>query len=75
MLQDVVDADIKFTNIYCGKPDSLHDACVRKSLLYDTAQNDMENIFPNEKWIIGNSAYPLLPWLVPFKDNGHLTVQ
>jgi len=36
----------------------------------------MENIFPNETCIIGDSAYPLLPWLVPpFRDNGHLTAQ
>ncbi|GAB1868091.1 Nuclease harbi1 [Camponotus japonicus] len=73
----VVDADMKFTNIYCGEPGSLHDARVlRRSLLYDTAQNDMENIFPNGMCIIGDSAYPSLPWLVPpFRDNGHLTAQ
>lgn len=77
MLQGVVDADMKFTNIYCGEPGSLHDARVlRRSLLYNTAQNDMENIFPNETCIIGDSAYPLLSWLVlPFRDNGHLTAQ
>ncbi|XP_011859149.1 PREDICTED: putative nuclease HARBI1 [Vollenhovia emeryi] len=77
VLQGVVDADMKFTNIYCGEPGSLHDARVlRRSLLYDTAQNDTENIFPNETCIIGDSAYPLLPWLVPpFRDNGHLTAQ
>lgn len=68
---------MKFTNIYCGKPGSLHDARVlRRSLLYDTTQNDMENIFPNGTCIIGDSAYPSLPWLVPpFRDNGHLTAQ
>ncbi|KMQ87376.1 nuclease harbi1 [Lasius niger] len=77
VLQGVVDADMKFTNIYCGEPGSLHDARVlRRSLLYDTAQNDMENIFPNETCIIGDSAYPSLPWLVlPFRDNGPLTAQ
>jgi len=77
MLQGVADADMKFTNIYCGEQGSLHDARIlRRSLLYDTAQNNMENIFPNETCIIGDSAYPLLPWLVPpFRDNGHLTAQ
>lgn len=77
VLQGVVDADMKFTNIYCGEPGSLHDARVlRRSLLYATAENEMENIFPNETYIIGDSAYPSLPWLVPpFRDNGHLTVQ
>lgn len=77
VLQGVVDADMKFTNIYCGEPGSLHSARVlRRSLLYDTAQNDMENIFPNGMSIIGDSAYPSLPWLVPpFRGNGHLTAQ
>ncbi|XP_071577572.1 uncharacterized protein [Temnothorax nylanderi] len=77
VLQGVVDADMKFTNIYCREPGSLHDARVlRRSLLYDTAQNNMKNIFPNKTCIIGDSAYPLLPWLVPpFRDNGHLTAQ
>lgn len=35
----------------------------------------MESIFSNETCMIRDSAYPLLPWLVlPFRDNGHLTV-
>lgn len=77
ILQGVVDADMKFTNIYAGEPGSLHDARVlRRSLLYEISQDDMESIFPNRTCIIGDSAYPLLPWLVPpFRDNGHLTAQ
>lgn len=36
----------------------------------------MESIFSNKTCIIGDSAYPLLPWLVPpFRDNGYLTAQ
>lgn len=77
ILQGVVDADMKFTNIYTGEPGSLHDARVlRRSLLYEISQDDMESIFPNRTCIIGDSAYPLLSWLVPpFRDNGHLTAQ
>jgi len=77
VLQGVVDAEMKFTNIYCGELGSPHDARVlRRSLLYDTAENDMESIFSNETCKIGDSAYPLLLWLVPpFTDNGHLTAQ
>ncbi|XP_018367010.1 PREDICTED: putative nuclease HARBI1 [Trachymyrmex cornetzi] len=73
-LQAVVDSNMKFTNIYCGQPGSLHDARVlRKSPLYNSANEDREVIFPNGKFIIGDSAYPL-QWLVPpFRDNGHLT--
>ncbi|XP_019699512.2 protein ALP1-like [Harpegnathos saltator] len=75
-LQAVVDAHMKFTNIYCGQPGSLHDARVlRKSVLYNSVNEHREVIFPDEKFIIGDSAYPSLQWLVPpFRDNGHLTL-
>ncbi|KYQ54697.1 hypothetical protein ALC60_06431 [Trachymyrmex zeteki] len=78
-LQAVVDSNMKFTNtflyIYCDQPGSLHDARVlRKSPLYNSANEDREVIFPNGKFIIEDSAYPSLQWLVPpFRDNGHLT--
>ncbi|XP_025153202.1 protein ALP1-like [Harpegnathos saltator] len=74
-LQAVVDVDMKFTNIYCGQPGSLHDARVlRKSALYNSVNEHREVIFPDEKFIIEDSAYPSLQWLVPpFRDNGHLT--
>lgn len=66
---------MKFTNIYCGQPDSFHDAQVlRKSALYNSANEYREAIFPDRTFIIGDSAYPLLQWLVPpFRNNGHLT--
>lgn len=74
-LQAVVDANMKFTNIFCGQPGSLHDARVlRKSVLYNSANEHREVIFPNERFIIGDSAYPSIQWLVPpFRDNSHLT--
>lgn len=73
-LQAVVDTNMKFTNIYCGQPGSLHDARVlRKSVLYNSANECREVIFPEGKFIIGDSAYPSLQWLVPpFRDNDHL---
>ncbi|XP_011883584.1 PREDICTED: putative nuclease HARBI1 [Vollenhovia emeryi] len=76
-LQAVVDANMKFTNIYCGQPGSLHDARVlRKSELYKSANEHREAVFSNRKFILGDSAYPSLQWLVPpFRDNGHLTPQ
>lgn len=68
---------MKFTNIYCGEPGSLHDARVlRRSSLYSIASREQENVFPNNTFILGDSAYPSLSWLVPpFRDNGHLTPQ
>lgn len=76
-LQGVVDANMRFTNIYCGEPGSLHDARVlRRSPLYQTAEQNKEILFPGNTFIIGDSAYASLSWLVPpFKDNGHLTPQ
>lgn len=64
-----------FTNIYCGEPESLHDARVlRRSPLHEVSQNNKENVFPNNTFLIGDSAYPSLSRLVlPFRDNGHST--
>lgn len=76
-LQAVVDANMRFTNIYCGEPGSLHDSRVlRRSPMYETAFANQIQLFPDETFLIGDSAYPSLPWLVPpYKDNGHLTPQ
>jgi len=66
-----------FRNVYCGEPGSFHDARVfRRSLLYETALTDKRILFPGETFLLGDSVYPSLPWLVPpFRDNGHLTPQ
>ncbi|XP_018404592.1 PREDICTED: putative nuclease HARBI1 [Cyphomyrmex costatus] len=76
-LQAVVDPQMRFINIYCGEPGSLHDARVlRRSPLYNTANDNRDMLFPQNTFIIGDSAYPSLSWLVPpFRDNGHLTPQ
>lgn len=74
-LQAVVDANMRFLNIYCGEPGSLHDARIlRRSPLYETANANTRMLFPNKTFLLGDSAYPSLSWLVPpFRDNGHLT--
>lgn len=66
---------MRFINVYCGEPGSLHDARVlRRSSLYNTANESKEMLFPQNTFIIGDSAYPSLSGLVlPFRDNGHLT--
>lgn len=76
-LQIVVDAHLRITNIHCGEPGSLHDARIfRRSELYYAANADNGVLFPGNTFLLGDSAYPSLPWLVPpFKDNGHLTPQ
>lgn len=46
-LQAVVDSEMRFTNVYCGEPGSLHDARVlRKSSLYNIADENKEALFP-----------------------------
>ncbi len=66
--------DLSFIDIYCGWPGSVHDARVlRESPLFDNAESDPMDLFPENRYLLGDSAYPLLPWLlVPFKDYGYL---
>lgn len=75
ILQAVVDADKKFTNIFCGEPGSLHDSRVlRRSKLFLEATQNKDNLFPNNTFLLGDSAYQNYSWLVtPFKDRGNLT--
>ncbi|KAJ8304911.1 hypothetical protein KUTeg_018494 [Tegillarca granosa] len=70
VLQAVVREDMRFTDVFTGFPGKVHDARILKeSPLYNMAKNMDRNFH-----ILGDSAYPNLPWLlVPFRDNGHLT--
>ena len=83
ILQGVVDYRYCFWDINIGWPGSVHDARVfTSSDLYEKGQNG--TLFP--AWnreicetqvpilLLGDPAYPLLPWLMkPYLDNGHLT--
>ncbi|XP_036346790.1 protein ALP1-like [Rhagoletis pomonella] len=77
VLQGIVDADMKFIDIYCGEPGSYHDFRVlKRSAFYRKAENSVENLFPNSTFILGDSAYPCKNYLIPvFKDYGSLTEQ
>jgi hypothetical protein len=79
--QAVVDSDKKFLDLYLGMPGSTHDVRVlRRSSLYHLAQN--ENLFDPRvgidgfpPFLLGDSGYPLLPWLmVPHRLHRRLTV-
>lgn len=76
-LQAIVDADKKFLDIHCGEPGSLHDARVlRRSPFFSDVIANQNVIFPNNTFIIGDSAYPNNSWIVPpFRDTGRLTDQ
>ena len=83
IMQAVADHRYCFADIYIGWPGSVHDARVFKSSeLYAKEQNG--TLFPSTHRtingievplvILGDPAYPLLPWLMkPFADNGRLT--
>ena len=79
-LQGVVDATGKFIDVSTGWPGSIHDARVlRLSTLYQRAENNLILTEPVKRingvtvrpLLIGDSAYPLLPWLVSPYPHSH----
>ena len=82
VLQAVVDSFLLFTDIYVGWPGRVHDARVfANRTLHERAQV-LGSPFPDGRStningimvpvvLLGDSAYPLLPWLIkPFPDSG-----
>jgi hypothetical protein len=79
-LQAVVDSSMRFTDVFVGYPGSVHDARVfSNSPLFKSAKRDCLFSSANSKHIsgidipvmlVGDSAYPLLPWLLkPFPES------
>lgn len=75
VLQATVNANLQFTNIFCGEPGSSNCSRVlKKSPLYNTAMQDKNSLFPHDTFLIGHSGYPPLQWLVPpFRENKRIT--
>ncbi|XP_065178659.1 uncharacterized protein LOC135809271 [Sycon ciliatum] len=73
VLQAVCDANLLFTDVFAGWPGSVHDARVfNNSPLKHAVDERKEEFFPMESFILGDSAYPLLPWLItPYRDAGN----
>ncbi|CAC5421176.1 unnamed protein product [Mytilus coruscus] len=82
----VVDSSYKFWNINVGWAGRVHDARVfANSSIYAQFQrgnvvgNELDKRFNNTTitpFIIGDAAYPLMPWLIkPFRDNGALSAE
>ena len=82
-LQAIVNCNLKFTHVSFGYPGSIHDARVlRLRGLFDLGENEQILTSPIKivsgteipPLIIGDSAYPLLKWLIkPYSNRGHLT--
>ncbi|KAE8742696.1 hypothetical protein FOCC_FOCC011729 [Frankliniella occidentalis] len=79
VLQAVVDFDKLFTNVHCGDPGSYHDTRVlRRSELYNIAERNLEYLFPNGTFLLGDKGYAGVgkKWIVtPFKDYGNQTAE
>jgi hypothetical protein len=73
LMQAVCDHNKRFRDIFVGEAGSIHDSrLLKKSALY---QKGLNGFFGND-FLLGDSAYPCLEWLVPpFKDNGNLSRQ
>jgi len=73
-LQGICDSSLKFLDVFCAYPGSVHDSRVfRNCPLTTQFANDP---LPEEYHLLGDSAYALSSHLiVPFRDNGHLTTE
>ncbi|KAK3931341.1 Protein ALP1-like [Frankliniella fusca] len=74
-LQAVCDADLLYTDCFAGFPGSVPDVRVfRNSDLWQKVRYDMARHFPDDEFIIGDKAYPVLSWCIPpFINRGNLT--
>lgn len=75
-LQAIADPDLLFTDVFIGYPGSVSDTRIfRNSDIYSEIRNNVEAYFPNNTFIIGDKAYPLLRWCIPpYINRGQLTL-
>ncbi|XP_062580377.1 putative nuclease HARBI1 isoform X2 [Saccostrea cucullata] len=59
-MQGIVTADLKFTNIVCKYGGATHDAFI----LANSSIPEMMEQLPGGGWLLGDSGYPLRPWLM-----------
>ncbi|KAH7950165.1 hypothetical protein HPB49_020379 [Dermacentor silvarum] len=68
LIQGICDSRNKFIDVFIGFPGSAHDARVlREGPFFEMAAMRCDG-----GYLLGDSAYPLLPWLLtPYRDNEH----
>lgn len=76
-IQGIVDAELKFIDVFAGWPGRSHDARIyRCSKIGQLILNNPLSLFPKSCHILGDGAYPLTEGLLtPYKDNGHLSLK
>jgi hypothetical protein len=76
-LQAVCDPCLQFTDCFVGYPSSVSDNRIfRNSHIYEGVQNHPQRFFPHNEYILGDKAYPVLPWLMtPYINRGNLTAR
>lgn len=74
-LQAVCDARLHFTDCFAGYAGLVSDLRIlRNSDLWKEIQANERNYFPEDEFIIGDKAYPVLTWCIPpYIDHGQLT--
>ncbi|GAB1867340.1 Protein ALP1-like isoform X1 [Camponotus japonicus] len=75
ILQAICDSELVFLDCFAGYPGSVGDIRVfRNSYFWSEVQRNRQLYFPNEEYIIGDKAYPVLRWCISgFRDRGNLT--
>nr|XP_034328367.1 putative nuclease HARBI1 [Crassostrea gigas] len=62
-MQGIVTADLRFTNIVCKYGGAKHEAYI----LANSSIPEIMDQLPGGGWLLGDSGYPLRPWLMtPF---------
>lgn len=65
-LQAICDSSKKYINCFAGWPSSVPDIRIFKnSEIYQTSVQNQLQYFPNGEYILGDKAYPCLPWCIP----------
>ncbi|XP_003427676.1 protein ANTAGONIST OF LIKE HETEROCHROMATIN PROTEIN 1 [Nasonia vitripennis] len=73
-LQVICNDKLEFIHCYAGLPGSVHDTRVFR--YSGVQQRCTDEYFPNNTHLLGDSAYTLQNHvIVPYRDNGHLTVE
>lgn len=76
-LQAICDSQMMFRDIYVGEPGSLHDVRVfRRSPFFTQVMGNYKNFFPENSYMLGDSAYQPTAWVVvPYKNVNNISIR